>query len=218
MNQAELENVTLGLAGIIQAIALIREFTQTGKVDAPAFEASIHSIFQLQAKDIASVYGNVAGLKLGLTKIVHTFDLTRSVDRPQHRYLLSLIHLQKKLSRSPKALALLTERLRQTQKQANYFSVTHPVVIANLADVYLHTISAFRFRIIIMGNQRVLHSRENMEKIRALLLAGLRAAVLWRQMGGSRLQLLFSRAKIKATAARILQNIEQSTFVEKEPA
>jgi high frequency lysogenization protein len=215
MNQTELDNVTLGLAGMLQAVALIREFTQTGKVDDDAFAASMHSIFQLNAKDIPTIYGSVAGLKLGLNKLVHTFDLTRSMDKSQHRYLLSLIHLQKKLSRSPKALGLLTERLRQTQKQVNYFSATHPVVIANLADVYMHTISSFRFRIIIMGNQRVLHSRENMEKIRALLLAGLRAAVLWRQMGGSRLQILFSRVKIKAAARRLLHNIE---IADKEPA
>jgi high frequency lysogenization protein len=218
MNQAEVTNVTLGLAGMLQAVALIREFTQTGKVDEAAFAASMHSIFQLDAKDIPTIYGGIAGLRLGLSKLVHTFDLTHTMDKSQHRYLLSLIHLQKKLSRSPKALAQLSERLKQTQKQVNYFSATHPVVIANLADVYLRTISRFRFRIIIMGNQRVLHSRENMEKIRALLLAGLRAAVLWRQMGGSRLQILFSRVKIKAAATKLLHDIENTPLSDKEPA
>jgi high frequency lysogenization protein len=55
-----------------------------------------------------------------------------------------------------------------------------------------------------------------MEKVRALLLAGIRAAVLWRQVGGSRLQILFSRAKIKAAAEKILQQIEHNQIVQKD--
>jgi high frequency lysogenization protein len=124
--------------------------------------------------------------------------------------MLSLMHLQKKLSRSPKMLTTLTQRLRQTQKQVDYFTLTHPTVITNLSDIYLNTISTFKFRIIILGSQRVLHARENMDKVRALLLAGVRAAVLWKQVGGSRIQILFSRTKIKAAAEKILQQIEHN--------
>lgn len=122
----------------------------------------------------------------------------------QARYMLSLIHLQKKISRSPHILQTLSRRILQTKKQVEYFSLTHPTVIANLADTYLSTISPFKFRVIIWGSQRLLSVNENMEKIRALLLAGIRSSVLWRQMGGSRFQLVFSRAKIKAMAEKIL--------------
>jgi high frequency lysogenization protein len=61
-----------------------------------------------------------------------------------------------------------------------------------------------------LGSHRVLHARENMDKVRALLLAGVRAAVLWKQVGGSRIQILFSRTKIKAAAEKILQQIEHN--------
>jgi high frequency lysogenization protein len=216
MNQSNLNNITIALAGVLQAIALVRELTQTGRANEAAFAASMRSIFALDANDIETVYGDLSGLKLGLEKIVHTFDNTQTIDRLQHRYMLSLMHLQKKLSRSPKILATLTQRLRQTQKQVDYFTLTHPIVIANLADTYQNTISTFKFRIIILGSQRVLQARENMEKVRALLLAGIRAAVLWRQVGGSRLQILFLRAKIKAAAEKILQQIEHNQMVEKD--
>jgi high frequency lysogenization protein len=214
--QDKLNNITIGLAGMLQAVTLLRELTQTGKVNAAAYESSIQSVFHVEAKTAVEVFGGLGGVKLGLEKILHTFDVQHTTDRLQNRYLLSLIHLQKKLSRSPKILNALLKRLEQIQKQVNYFSLTHPIVISNLADVYLHTISTFRFRVVILGAQRVLHAKENMEKVRALLLAGLRSAVLWRQMGGSRLQILFSRAKIIATAQMLLAQINETPVFEKD--
>ena len=43
---------------------------------------------------------------------------------------------------------------------------------------------------------RHLQQPNNAAKIRALLLTGIRAARLWRQLGGHRWQLLFSRRKL----------------------
>jgi high frequency lysogenization protein len=85
MNQSNLNNITIALAGILQAIALVRELTQTGQTSETAFQASMHSIFALDANNIDTVYGDLAGIKLGLEKIVHTFDTTQAIDRLQHR-------------------------------------------------------------------------------------------------------------------------------------
>ncbi|MEE7539638.1 DUF489 family protein [Enterobacter kobei] len=41
-------------------------------------------------------------------------------------------------------------------------------------------------------------------KVRASLLAGIRAAVLWHQVGGGRLQLMFSRNRLTTQAKQIL--------------
>lgn len=201
-------NITLALAGMIQSVNLVRELAQTGKMNDTAFEASIYSIFQTDPENIPSVYGGKAGVKSGLEKLIQIFSRADAA-KPLTRYMLSLVHLQKKVSRSPKLVSQLSQRINQTKKQVEYFNLTHPTVIANLADTYLKTISVFKFRIIIWGTQRSLSVSENMDKIRALLLAGIRSAVLWRQVGGSRLQLLFSRHKIKAMAEKILTEIER---------
>jgi high frequency lysogenization protein len=216
--QDNLINITIALAGMLQSVALVRELTQTGKTNLIPYESSIQSIFRLDVNSVPEVYGGLGGVKLGLEKILLAFDTSQTPDRLQNRYLLSLIHLQKKLSRSPKILTALMRRLQQIQKQANYFSMTHPTVIANLADIYLNTISTFHFRVMILGTQRVLNAKENMERVRALLLAGVRSAVLWRQVGGSRLQILFSRAKIKACAEKLLTQLNENIVLEKGPA
>jgi high frequency lysogenization protein len=205
--QNDYYKITIALAGIFQSVSLVRDLAQTGKANEDAFQASLYSIFQTDPKDVPSIYNGLSGVKIGLENLIKTLGGEPKENRPLMRYVISLIHLQKKITRSPRVRESLRQRLNQAKKQVEYFSLTHSNVIANLADIYISTISLYRFRIMIWGNPRILSGSHVMEKIRALLLAGLRSAVLWRQMGGSRLQLLFSRTKIKATAEKILIQI-----------
>jgi len=206
----QLYPITIALAGMTQAIALVQEFAQTGELQPSAYTASVHSLFQTHPRDILEVYDGVKGIKLGLEKMIHSYELNPQATRMQTRYLISLIHLQKKIFLSQPLVALLNQRLLQTQKQISYFSITHPTVIANLADTYQLLVNRLKFKIMIWGNQRILSVHDNMNKIRTLLFAGVRATTLWRQMGGSRLQLLFHRQSIKQMAEKILQENKET--------
>lgn len=212
----KLENTTIALAGMIQAVSLVKELAQTGKADEEAFHASIASIFKTDPVSVIDVYGSLSNVRLGLEKLITTLDNEPNKERSLMRYIVSLIHLQKKIKNAPQIRNNLTQRILQTKKQVDYFHNTHPTVISNLADIYLNTISTFKFRIMIWGSPRLMNTSEVMEKIRALLLAGIRSTVLWRQTGGSRLQLLFSRAKIKSMAQQLLSQIRQNEISEKE--
>lgn len=53
----------------------------------------------------------------------------------------------------------------------------------------------------------VLQSPQVQAKVRATLLAGIRAAVLWHQVGGGRLQLMFSRNRLTTQAKQILAHL-----------
>ena len=208
LQEKQLYQITLALAGITQAASLIKELAQTGKTDEAAWQTSIYSVFQTNPPDIMAVYhDNLDGIKWGLEKLIAQMETPTVL--MQSRYMLAIMRLQKKISRSGNVLKMLTTRLEQAQKQVDYFSLLHPMVIANLADIYINIIRTLRFRIIIFGNKRILTTPETMEKIRALLLAGVRSSVLWRQVGGSRLQLIFSRAKISAMAKKILAGFTQ---------
>jgi high frequency lysogenization protein len=123
MDQENLDKVTIALAGLFQAVSLIGELTQTGRLHDDMFDSCIYSIFQTEPKDVVSVWGGYSQIKLGLEKIVQTFDVSAQPDPLQHRYLLSIIHLQKKLSHSPRLLHQLSNRLKQIQKQVDYFSL-----------------------------------------------------------------------------------------------
>jgi high frequency lysogenization protein len=212
----DLYKITIALAGMAQAIALVKELAQTGKTDDTALEASLYSIFQTDPKDLPSVYGGLANLRIGIENLISAFSGNPEQGQSLMRYVISLIHLQKKITNTSSIQDTLSRRIHQAKKQVDYFSLTHPTVISSLADIYMSTISTFKFRIMIWGNPRTLNSPDIMEKIRALLLAGVRSAVLWRQIGGSRLQLLFFRKKINATAEKILSQIKQHEINEKE--
>ncbi|MCY1460592.1 High frequency lysogenization protein HflD [compost metagenome] len=69
-------------------------------------------------------------------------------------------------------------------------------MIAACGALYQDTLSTLRQRIQVHGDMRQLQQPSNASKIRALLLAGIRSARLWRQLGGHRWQLVFSRRKL----------------------
>jgi high frequency lysogenization protein len=94
-----------------------------------------------------------------------------------------------------------------TQTQDEH-SITHPEVIEHLASLYMQTLSTFEYRIKVTGEPRFLENTNNANKVRALLLAGIRSAVLWRQKGGRRWQFVWSRKKILQIAQQYLKSFE----------
>jgi high frequency lysogenization protein len=58
----------------------------------------------------------------------------------------------------------------------------------------------------VAGEQNYLQKTETAARVRTLLLAGIRAAVLWRQLGGSKWKLLFARKKYVAVARQLAEN------------
>ena len=126
------------------------------------------------------------------------------------RYVLNLVHLESRLNRRPDMLDVIGSRIDQARHTASHFGYTHSNLISNLASVYTDTISTFRQRIQVSGNPAVLQQDENAARVRALLLAGIRSAVLWRQTGGRRWQLIFSRRKVIQHARELADKANQS--------
>lgn len=204
----KLFNTTLALAGMFQAALLVRDLAKTGETDVQAFTASVGSIYKLDAKDVPEVYGGTHGVYLGLREIIKLLgnDKTKAKTDPYvGRYAISLIYLERRLMQKPDMLEMLKRRITHAVSQANYFSPTHPNVLASLADTYLNTLGTLQFRIHILGQVKFLQNPDVVSKIRTMLLAGVRSAVLWRQVGGARWQLFFQRRKLCEMAKRILK-------------
>ena len=75
-----------------------------------------------------------------------------------------------------------------------------------MASIYSDIISPLGTPIQVAGNPEILKQSINQHKIRALLLAGIRSAVMWRQLGGKRRNIIFSRGKIIECAESLLQS------------
>jgi len=201
-----LTDTTLALAGIIQATKLVQEIAYHDQADQASFDTCIRSIFETNPSNTAAVYGGVYGVRKGLILLQEQLgDQQQKRDMELTKYVISVMHLQSKLAKKPDMLKTIAQGIEKAREQARHFSMTHENVIANLADLYINTISTLSPRIIVNGEHGYLSDPGNADKIRALLLAAIRSAVLWRQCGGQRLQLLLSRKKMIREVEKILQ-------------
>ena len=198
-------NQVLALAGIVQAAKLVDRLAQTGYEDSEPFTTMLHALLTTDADSTEQVFIDRSHLKLGLTTLSEILNQQQSGQGEILRYTLSMIHLERKLSARKDMLAVIANRVKQAKSQAEHFSPSHENVIANLASLYVDTLSTFKFRIQINGQPIYLQQDISVNKIRTLLLAGIRSAVLWQQVGGGRLQVVFQRNKIAQRAKELLE-------------
>ncbi len=202
-----LQEITLALAGVIQATVLVEQVAKTGYVQQDAYKCSIESLFDLNPASTLAVYGgNPQNLRLGLEALRDMLNGKQHKHQDAMRYGLGALHLQKKLAGRKDMLGVIANRIAQAATQSEHFSSTHDNVIGNLGQVYSETISTFRFRIQVMGDYNYLQQTRIASQIRALLLSAIRSAMLWRQVGGNRWQLLLQRKAIAAAIEDLLRN------------
>lgn len=205
-----IEDTTIALAGIFQSADLVRQLAWHGLFDQAQFEVSIQSILRIDAESAADVYGELSGVETGLQVLIGHLGMTKQRSVEVMQYVLGLIILERKLSKRKDMLAYLKTGIESTQAQAEMYAVTHPNVIVHLANLYTQTLSTLEYRIEVKGERRFLENQVNADKVRALLLAGVRSAVLWRQKGGKRWQFIFSRKKILHVAHQHLEHLKKS--------
>ncbi len=200
------ENIGIALGGIFQAATLVDQLARTGYVSTDHYRCSIESLFQFDPPSTRDVYGNnLSNLNLGLSALRDALVQGNRVQPEPLRYSLGILFLQKKLSGRKDMMGVIGSRLQQAAKQAEHFGNSlHDNVIGNIGDLYGETISTFRFRIQVTGDSGYLQQPRIAAQVRALLLTGIRAAILWRQVGGNRWQLVFGRKRILAAVEKLL--------------
>jgi len=207
MSLNTISNQTIALAGIAQAAALVQQLATTGSADSAALEASIGSLFISDEHGVANVYGGLSGLKLGLEQLNDQMSGLKIANPEQARYAASLVFLENQLAKQPALLKTIFTGIERAQAQSEHFGLLHENVLANLGDIYHTTISTMQPRIMVNGEQEYLSRPDIVNKVRACLLAGIRAAILWKHCGGTRWKFLFYRKKIQAELQNLLQRI-----------
>lgn len=196
---------TLALGGVFQAAWLVDQVARAGKTPQPEYETIIGSLFEFSPVNTEAVFGSRFEIRCGLQTLVEQLE-SREETRNLYimRYAIGLLILERKLASQPAMLQKIGNDLENAGHQIRHFGLTHENVIARLADIYSHTISTLTPRIMVSGENSQLQVQDNANKVRALLLAGIRAAVLWRQCGGNRWQLFFQRKKYLKQAKNLL--------------
>ena len=190
----------LALAAVFEAAQLADDVAQRGDCDPKAFEALIIGVMALDADDFDDIYGQPALLREGVSLLNRSLnkDSAGANLRPLN-YGLALLHLAGKLRKNDDTVSILRNRLLALSgQQAHFDKFSDDAFCHRIAGIYVDTLATFRFRIQVKGDPAHLQDDDKAARIRALFLAGVRAAFLWHQLGGRRWHLLFHRKRLLA--------------------
>ena len=205
-----LTHQAIALAGLSQAVLLVQQIARRGSADLDAMKTSIGSTLKIDADDILDVYGGLSGLETGLRQMERQLAEPRQVDPELARYASTLIFLEGQVMKRPEMVDAIGVAVQRAQAAAERSGdILGDGVFEALAYGYQQTLSQLKPRVMVSGEQRYLSEQRNSDRIRALLLAGVRSALLWRQAGGVRWKLLFVRSSLQREARRLRESIAQ---------
>ncbi|UNK57314.1 high frequency lysogenization protein HflD [Pseudoxanthomonas daejeonensis] len=193
----------LALAGLAQALQQVRRIAETGQSETGAARPVLDSVFRIDADSTAQIYGGVRTLEPGL-RVLADYLGSRGDDPMLPRLAWATIQLERRFTGEPNTLAAVANGIAAIAPQAEEHDSTHPEVLAALGGLYADTISHLRPRIMVQGNPHYLGQPGVVSEIRALLLAAVRSALLWRQVGGHPWQFLLARrAMLEAVGGQL---------------
>ncbi|MFM5088528.1 high frequency lysogenization protein HflD [Aeromonas caviae] len=194
---------TMAFAGICQAAYLVQKVARDGSCDEVSLRESLQSILVTNPTQPLEVFGSHLAIRDGYRALVEQLGADGSQKNAElTRYVVSLIALERKLAKRKDILNMLGERISQIGRQQQHFDLLDEQILANMASIYSDLISPIGPRIQVAGTPLFLQQPLVQHKVRALLLAGIRAVVLWRQLGGNRTQIIFARKKMVELAKR----------------
>lgn len=187
----------IALGAVFTAALQVDKLARTGQTDEPTVECLVNSLLVINPQTTLDVYGgNDHELEESYRFLCKFLERDSDISREALRYGLSLILLERKLSNDKAKLQIISTGLEQLRNKAGHFGIMHDNVTAACGSLYEETISTFNHRIQVMGDIHYLQQPNAAAKIRTLLMAGIRSAMLWHQLGGRRWQLLFKRKKL----------------------
>ena len=198
---------TLALAGVFQATELVRQAAHHGTWSGYAASSCLHSLFQLEAESIAEIYGGAAKMRLGVETMLAVLQGdNRYAD--SLRYTVGLLQVEKKFRRSGKLQDAVGNQLQEISGEGLDLEQheREDLQAHDISELYSNTISKLSPRIVVNGKPQYLKNDRTVDWVRTLLMAGLRSATLWNQLGGGRFELMFGRKKIIQDAESLLMS------------
>jgi high frequency lysogenization protein len=198
---------TLALSGLFQATELVRQAACHGTWSGYAATACLQSLFILEAESTGEIYGGTQRVKLGVETLLAILQ-GESRHADSLRYAVGLLQVEKKFRRSAALQQEVGRRLEEIARVGEGLEQheREDLQAGQVSALYSETISHVSPRIVVNGKPQYLQNQRTVNWIRALLLAGLRSATLWHQLGGGRFELMFGRKTLIREAQSLLMN------------
>lgn len=201
------QSSVMAFAAICQAAEMVKEIARYNRADEQQLDTMVRSLTYINASTPLEIYGSLGNLKKGYEVMINQLGNEPKKDVEVTRYVLGTIALERQLAKRPKSMGQLSERIDDLNRQLEHFELLDPSTLEKVAAIYSDIISPLGRSIEVVGEQQFLTVSSNVNKVRALLLCAVRAAVLWRQMGGKRRHLMFKRHALVEVAEQDLRRI-----------
>jgi high frequency lysogenization protein len=190
------QHQVMAFAAICQAAEMVKTIARNNSIDDDLLKVMLKSLTYIDATTPEEIYGDNYNLNLGYRSMVKQLGNSQDKDIEVTRYVLGAITLERSLASRPKQMSQLGQRIEEFNRMLSHFDILDSNSVSNVASIYTDVISPLGRRIQVTGSPQFLTIESNQAKVRALLLCAIRAAVLWRQLGGKRRQLIFTRSAL----------------------
>lgn len=193
-----IDEQTIALAGLYQSCYVVSNIAWKGEYNEQDFLPLINSILQIDSTVVKDIYIDIDNINSGfiyLKKQIIGDIFTRSSET--RRYIESLKILSNHLMSDQKTITLMQNLLKELEE--NTSDLTTDGKAEKLSEVYQKTLSKFEPRIIVNGENKYLTDPIQASRIRTALFAGVRATLLWEQLGGSKWKLFLFKSSFSKT-------------------
>ncbi len=201
----DISKLTYALAAAAEALYQITLISHGREADSHTVGGLLKGVLRTESALSTSIYP-MEILRHGLQYFSNEPHLDPAIHREMSYYLASILKLTGMYLEDQAARTSLGNEIQGIKESLSAQTAKTAYVSTRLADWYAREIFTGRnFKVIIYGDEQVLKAPENLSRIRALLLSALRSCVLWRQMGGTQMNMLFGRSKMAVCARRMLE-------------
>lgn len=184
-------HITAALGGACLCAKLVEEIALLGRTNDEQMRLMLGALIPQEHADFLSVFGNnFQNTHVGL-KILRS-ELNNG-SKEITRYWMNFIAIESRLRKTPEAMASLKRQVDRIPSFVSHYDLLSDETCAEFARIYRNNIRPVSPNFPIYGDRNLLEQEPIQNKIRSLLLAGVRFSVLWRQCGGTKWQLLFSK-------------------------
>ena len=212
------EHQNIALCAVAQCAALVHELAIGKEIRQSQLASAINPLLILNPESVEQVYPNLESLTLGFSTLQSILGSNRLKQNSQiRRYITEILILRKTLSKNMIMQSVvraglsnlepirpsLIDCMQTNQQEINEQNYT----FEEISSLYRKTLSTLKHRIKVAGKVQFLKNEIVSNKIRGLLFAGVRSAVLWHQLDGRYWRLFIYNKRISNTVSDIHQKI-----------
>ncbi|MFC1696367.1 DUF489 family protein, partial [Pseudomonadota bacterium] len=153
------------------------------------------------------IFGGVSKMRLGTETMLAVLQGDNRYAESL-AYAVGLLQIEKKFRRADKIQQEVGRQLENISRIGADLEQheREDLQAHDISLLYSNTISKLSPRIVVNGKPQFLKNERTVDWVRTLLLAGLRSAILWNQLGGGRFELMFGRKNLIREAESLMMN------------